>query len=130
MGQCAFGQEFERFVTDAREGIADTAGYFIGTFLAGLIVIEGHAWQQGDGAVHEADDFHQVYLFGFLVQVVAAALALFAVENFGISQFEEDGFEEFFGDMLFLGYLLDVNRALLKPLGEVNEGMDGIFALF
>lgn len=130
LGQRTLGEDLERFVPYAQEGAPDTAGFFVAAFLAGLIIIKGNAGKHGNSAVHKPYDVHQVHVVGFFIEVVAPALALFAVEDLCVPKLEEDGFEKFLGYTFMLGYLLYVNRAVLVSFCEINQGMDGVFTFF
>lgn len=88
----ALGKDLERLIPYSHEGTPDPAGLFVAAFLTGFIVVEGNAGQHGDSAVHKPHDVHKIYVFGVLIEVVAAAFSFFTVKDLGVPKLEEDGF--------------------------------------
>ena len=65
-----------------------------------------------------------------LGQPVAAILALAALHEAGIAQLAQDGIEEFLGDVVGDGDLVDESELSGRQFGKVDEGLEPVFAFF
>src|SRR5581483_2915235 len=121
-------------VEDARGRIAhvlhhhaDAAGAFVATVLAADIGELADAANRGEGAFGIAKNFTEGDLARRAAEEIAAALALLALENPAIAQFEENQFEEFARDSFALGDIGDKDGSLAVFLGQHQCGLQRIF---
>ncbi len=97
---------------DVGHGTAHFAGGEVVAVGADFVEIEGSAVGQGNRAFKHAVDVGKANVFWFFQKAVATVGTLHALYEVVVFQFNQDGFEEFFGDMASFGNVLGLGKSI------------------
>src|ERR1700690_626160 len=117
-------------VEDTGRGIADVEKDLIKGAMRKIVVNQfaqlfGVA-EGGERAVNQADNLAQLDVGRVAAQLVAALGPANALDHAGVLQFQENQFQEFFREHLFIGDIADPNGALVMMAGEHHHGLEGV----
>ncbi len=124
------GKYFQRSISDLAEEMVYRAGLFIVAHSTAVIKVERHARQHCDCTVNMPYDFDYGNLLWLFDQIVTTAFSLLASQYAGVFQIKQNRLEKFFWYALFSGNFSYSNGNTLLQVGEVNERMKSILALF
>jgi len=84
-------------------------------------------WSQR--AVNESDDFAEMNLGRLTAQLVAAFGSARALHHAGVLQFEQNQFQEFFRQRLFIGNVADADGPLVMMPCQHHHGLERVQTL-
>ena len=117
-------------VEDAGGGVADIQEYLVESAM-GEVAVDEFAelfgvTEWGQWAVDQADDLAEVDVRRLAAELVAALGAAHAFHHAGILEFEEDEFQEFFREHLFVGDVSNLDGALVVMAGQHHHGLKSV----
>src|SRR5580698_2438890 len=82
--------------------------------------------ERGQRTVNQADDFAEMDVGGVAAQLVAAFGSAHAFHHAGVLEFEENQFQKFLRESLFVGDVADPDCSLVMMTGEHHHGLQGV----
>src|SRR5271154_3064490 len=107
----------------------DAATAFVATLAASHVRRLADAWQRRDRPVQYAYNVPDADLTGVAAEEISAALALLALEQSLVLEFEQNQFQEFARNTLTLRQIGDQHRSLAIFLGQYQHRLERVFRL-